>query len=165
MADYEHKPATGLQTVQNFLGFIRALDASGRALAAEQAIPLTDATRLRGPIRAMLAERLPDMTPAEAWLLRHSIWEWRNIYQADDDSPLGLITLALEDFTMEATPRKPRDLIAGIRCFEKLTEEGAPPNEPPHLTSCLAALVYGGNRSKGDTFKDWHELRRRMDAE
>lgn len=151
-----------LQTVQHFFGFIRSLDASGRALAAEQGIPLND-RRLRGPIRAMLAERLPDMTPAEAWMLRQSIWEWRSIYQSDDDSPLGLVTIHLEDFAMEATPRKPRDLIAGIRCFEKLTEEGAPPDEPPHLTSCLAALVYGGKRGKGDTFKDWHELRCRMD--
>ncbi|QDO99097.1 hypothetical protein FNB15_18280 [Ferrovibrio terrae] len=169
MAEQEHKPTTGLQTIRHFLGAIRALNASAgeivKACGTKASYQETEA-----PIRAMIAESWSDMTITEAWMLRAAIVEWMAIFQGEEDPPINRVKLGLEQFVVDASATCPRDVVARAHAYGALfgTEEVEPsPEECKGMTYHaleIAQLVYGSSRSRGDTFASWHDNVTRMSA-
>lgn len=170
MADDKHISYTGNSPIRHFIGLIRGLSRGAAALAAQHCPDAFDAEQMYLPVRAMIAEKLPDMSVSEAWLLRQAIWEWREVYQCGDNNPLSVVAYQLEMFVASAPPKRARDIVARARYFAVVVgEDENPPNsvEAHGMAShalYTAALVYGTGLGRGETFREWHDFKTRMEA-
>jgi hypothetical protein len=170
MADDKLISYTGNSPIRHFIGLIRGLSRGAAALAAQHCPDTFEADQMYVPVRALIAEKLPDMSVSEAWLLRQAIWQWREVYQDGDNNPLSIVTYELEMFVASARPKRARDIVARARYFSVVVgEDENPPNavEAQGMDSqagYTAALVYGTGLGRGQTFRDWHEERAREEA-